>query len=663
MSIFTHLQPKIHKFYRQYQSIFVFLALFGSSFLVSAEESSENPQIMINHQENASEFRQLLQLVEYIAVDYNSAVSSGKVIDRGEYAEMLEFSTIVANKSLALAEQTQQIVALSKSLKSAVEEKLSTERVQKLATGLKKIMLGNSPSLLLPENLLAELEVQQIFQNNCANCHGTNGYGNGQLAAQLEPKPTNFSDYERAMNRSVMGLYNVISGGLEGTAMQAYTQLNSRQRWSLAFYVGSFAFEENPAGFDIDLNSSKVSLNDVISFSPNEIIANQKQADSRVIYQVKSLRAKPRMLFKIQQDPFVVAHAQLAKALKRYKNGDITAAKQLAVSAYLDGFELVENSLDAHDKVFRKEIERKLLSLRSKLNKSDNLASIEHSMEEITILLNRANKLLNEQSMSDSTLFSASFIILLREGLEALLIVLALMTILMRSGKKDALKFIHVGWVSALLAGFATWLVAQYLIEISGASREIMEGGVGFVAAIILFYMGFWMHSQSHSANWQGYIKTNINRSLTSGALWGIAGLSFISVYREVFETVLFYQSLLTQASDSQGFVLVIGFVAALICLALIGWGMIRYSVKLPIARFFASTTYLLLALSFILMGKAIAALQEAAIINLAPMPFEFQVDWLGINSTWQGVVAQLTILLLSILLVVRRRFKRDNGT
>jgi high-affinity iron transporter len=181
------------------------------------------------------------------------------------------------------------------------------------------------------------------------------------------------------------------------------------------------------------------------------------------------------------------------------------------------------------------------------------------------------------------------------------------------------------------------------------------EGVAALFAAIVLFYVGFWMYNKSQADQWQRYVQQNINKSLKAGTLWGISRLAFIAVYREVFETILFYQSLLTQTASSQQHVLFSGFGAAV---AIIAWLMIKYSIRLPIGRFFSITTYLLLTLSFILAGKAIAALQEAAIISISPFPIDFQISWLGINSTWQGIALQVSILLLSSSLFFKPWFE-----
>jgi high-affinity iron transporter len=187
-----------------------------------------------------------------------------------------------------------------------------------------------------------------------------------------------------------------------------------------------------------------------------------------------------------------------------------------------------------------------------------------------------------------------------------------------------------------------------------------MEGVAAMLAAVVLFYVGIWMHDKTHAEHWQAYIQQQIDSKLKSGALWGLTALAFIAVYREVFETVLFYQSLLTQTIDSQFSYVAGGFFLGAILLFALAWALIKYSIKLPIARFFATTTYLLLALSFVLMGKAVSALQEAAVINISPMPVDFSIDWIGVNSTWQGVLSQTLILVVFVILIFRTRMKQS---
>ena len=320
---------------------------------------------------------------------------------------------------------------------------------------------------------------------------------------------------------------------------------------------------------------------------------------------------------------------------------------------------MIENALDAHNKPLRKKIEVKLMGLRQQLSKKDNAKHVDESIKESMQWLKQAETLLTQGSLSNVTIFTASFIILLREGLEALLVVLALFTILVRSEHKQGRKYLHIGWISALVAGFLTWYAAEYLIEISGASREIMEGVAALLAAVILLFVGFWMHSKSKAGQWQSYIKQNINHKLKAGSLWGIAGLSFITVYREVFETVLFYQSLILQTQSGQHLSLLTGFLFGLFILALIAWLVIKYSVKMPLAKFFSSTSYIILILAFVLMGKAVAALQEAAVITASTFPLNISFDWLGIYPTWQGLSAQLLVLIIAFILLMQNNEKQ----
>lgn len=603
------------------------------------------------------ELRQLLQLAEYVGVDYVSAVRDGKVIDPGEYQEMVEFSGLILEKSAVLTTENARIPILAQSLQTAVTNKQKVEVIQDLSANLRQALMTLSPQLSLPRSLIASSEIKMTFQSDCSSCHGDFGRGDGKLAQQLTPAPTDFTDKTRALNRSVLGLYDALSDGIEGTAMPSFKHLTEKERWSLAFFVGSLAFTaDEKQGMPRD---SALAVQDVVMFSPFEL--NSKRSKSEWML-VETARANPALLFSNNGSPLSITRQRLEEANVAYKQGDYGKAKRLAVSAYLDGFELVENSLDARDKTLRQSIESSLLNLRQELSDKQNIEQVEQSLAVVLTQLEKAEELLTGSTMSDATLFSASFIILLREGLEALLVVLALFTVLLRSNKKEAIKYVHFGWGAALVSGILTWIVAQHLVTISGASREIMEGVAAMLAAVVLFYVGFWMHSKTQADHWQQYIQQNIAKSLNTGTLWGISGLAFIAVYREVFETVLFYQSLLTQTTRSQEFVLIGGFACAVLILMLITWLMLKYSVKLPIGRFFSTTTYLLLALSFILAGKAITALQEAAVIGISPFPINFQIEWLGMNATWEGVATQFLILLLSSLLIGKQWFKLKFG-
>lgn len=619
----------------RYLKSFFFLSLILFISLLSTQANANQAQ---------SNTRQLMQIAEYINVDYKHAVSNGSILSEAEYSEMQEFSALAVEKSRNL-ENGEKALEASLSLQQAVQRKADPSEISPITVQLRHALMALAPAVSLPDELLATQQVQSLYQANCASCHGATGEGNGPLAASLDPAPINFTDVERAENRSLVGLYDAISNGIDGTGMAAFSQLSEQERWSLAFYVGGLAFQQADK---TDTFPAEMTVQDFVSSSP-AVLSQQFPTVSQT--KIEQLRADPAPLFKAT-DPIAMAKQQLNAAHKSYLAGEYKQAQQLAVSAYLDGYELAENALDAYDPKLRKQIEATMMQFRQLSSQRDQQAALSQSLEQAIEQLSTAQDMLSADTLSDSTLFTASFVILLREGLEALLVVLALVTVLVKTDRRDAVKYVHSGWIVAMAAGFATWWAAQSLISISGASREIMEGFAALIAAIVLFYVGFWMHSKTNAANWQAYIRNNIDRHLSSGALWGIAGLSFIAVYREVFETVLFYQSLMTQSLPAQFMSIVTGFLAGVVVLAVIAFIMVRYSLRLPIGKFFAFTTYLMLALCFVLIGKAIAALQEAALVNMSPLPVDISVVWLGIHATWEGILSQLLVLVLSALLV-----------
>ena len=642
---FCNYLQQIFVWKTNHSGLLLFLIVFGASTAIASN---------MNY---FSELRQLVQLAEYISVDYPAAVQDGEVINAGEHQEMIEFSGLILSKSVLLAgvpDGNRTVTDKAKSLQLAIISKQSVEMVQALAADLRGSLLTLAPQASVPDSLISNAESQALFQQSCAGCHGETGQGDGALAATLAPPPTNFTDRERAANRSVLGLYDAIANGIDGTGMAAFSQLTEKQKWSLAFYTGSLAFQSATASRQ--QTESVISLQQLINYSPN-FLSKELPAEQRS--QVEWLRANPQQLFITETNPISITRKQLEAAVIAYRAGAYSKAHDLAVSAYLDGFEQVEVSLSAKDKELKDELESFLISLRQIFSRSGNDQKLDTVLPATFQKLTQAESLLTQSSLSSGELFSASLVILLREGLEALLVVIALTTVLLRTNRKDALKYLHLGWVSALFAGGATWVAAHTLISISGTSREIMEGVGALLAAIVLFYVGFWMHNKSHAANWQAYIQRQIDSHLKTGTLWGIAALSFVAVYREIFETVLFYESLLTQADSSTYSSVIAGFAVAVGLLVAVAWAFIRYSVNLPISRFFASTTYLLLALAFVLMGKAICALQEAALIGISAFPINFKIEWLGIYSTWQGVLAQGLILILSIALTMAPKFRR----
>lgn len=616
--------------------IFRFItALLASLFILSHA-------VYADDQESS---RQLLQMAEYISADYAGAVQNNQVINADEYQEMSEFAATLVDKTRQL-QQGSDVFSLALSLQDAIKAKYNPADLAPIIQQLRTELLKSIPKLSFSGHLLTREATQTLFEQNCAACHGQKGKGNGPLAASLNPFPTDFTDKQRAENRSILGLYDTISNGIKGTAMPVFSELSDQQRWSLAFYVGSLAFADLVTDDHTPTNS--IGVQQFISNSPNTLL---HEYPSVSLADIAQLRTQPALLMN-KPDPLLLSRERLRQSYQNYLVGNQAKAQTLAVSAYLDGFELAENALDAYDPALRKQIEANMMAFRKLTHETRQQTQLKAMLVTLEQQLEQAQHTVNADSLTNTTLFTASFIILLREGLEALLVVIALVTVLIKTERRDTVRYVHYGWITALIAGLVTWWAARHLITISGASREVMEGFASLLAAVVLFYVGFWMHSKTSAQQWQAYIRNHIHKHLSTGTLWGIAGLAFIAVYREVFETVLFYESLLTQALPSQNTTIIAGLLTGVLALALITWFMIRFSLRLPIGKFFSFTTYLMLVLAFVLIGKAIAALQEAAIVPASPMPMHLSISWLGIHPTWEGISSQLLIVLLSVLLL-----------
>jgi len=233
----------------------------------------------------------------------------------------------------------------------------------------------------------------------------------------------------------------------------------------------------------------------------------------------------------------------------------------------------------------------------------------------------------------------------LREGLEAVLVLAAIFALLIKAGRRDALPYVHAGWIAALVLGGITWFVASYVMVISGATREMTEGVTALVAAAILLYVGFWMHRKAYADRWRTFLQDQLRDALSARTMWALAIVSFLAVYREAFETVLFYQALWIQAAPAYVPVLG-GLLAAAVALVVLSWLILRGSIRLPIGLFFGATSLLLALLAVIFVGKGVAALQEAGTLPIDPVNVP-AIPALGVYPNLLGLALQVALILL----------------
>ena len=603
-----------------------------------------------------AEARQAWQLLEYIAVDYAGAVHDGQVTEPAEYAEMQEFARTVRSKLEALPAQPQQsaLVAGADRLDAQIARREAPQAVAKNAHALANELIAAYPIETTPKTSPNVAAAAPLYAQQCAACHGPTGGGDGPAAASLDPKPIAFTDAQRAAQRSPLALYQVISQGLSGTAMNSFAHLSEADRWALAFYVGGIAYgpEQQAKGEalwrdDMKLHAAVPSLEALSRTSEADLAQAMQATQANAI--TAYLRARPEAVLskgQVAASPFVIARQRLDQALQASRTGDSAQAKALALSAYLDGVEPVEPTLAARNRPLMREIEAAMGQFRAQLGRNASDTELATQAAQITTLFDRAELVLEDSQTDTTTAFLGSFTILLREGLEALLIVIGMIAFLRKAERPEVLRYVHAGWIGALLAGGVTWAIATYLVGVSGANREVTEGLSALFAAVVLLSVGIWMHQKSLAGRWQQYLHAKMSAALTRRSAIFLFSLSFIAVYREVFETILFF---IAMWSEHNGTAIVAGLIAGSASLAAVAYWMLRLSKRLPIGQFFSISSILIAVLAVVLVGKGIAALQEAGWVaqGLVAVP---RIDWLGIYPSWQSLLAQLAVAVIAVI-------------
>ena len=597
----------------------------------------------------AQEVQTVWRLLDYIAVDYREAVAGGEVINQLEYDEMLEFSSTVSDKLAALPAKPEKsgLVQDSKALQRAIAAKVEPSDIAGRAKSLADRLLAAYPVPLAPQNAPDLSRGAALYAENCASCHGAQGEGPPPAFAQLDPPPIAFADRERARDRSLFSLYQVVTQGLEGTAMQSYAALPEEDRWAVAFHTGTLAYPDAAAGEriwneDPSVRALVPDLATLVALTPAELEA--RIGADRAAAVTAYLRANPEAVVEDSGSnaSLQLARERLRESLAAYERGDRSEANRLALSAYLDGFEPVEAVLATRDGALMSRVEQAMSGFRVAIAQGEPVAELRTRHHELAGLLDEAEQALAPEAASGVATFLGAFAILLREGLEALLVVIAMIAFLRKAERRDALPYVHGGWIAALVAGAATWVVATYAIGISGQSREVTEGVGALLAAVVLLSVGVWMHGKAQADEWRRYIAEKMQGALSRGSAWFLFGLAFIVVYREVFETILFYAAL---ATADNGATILAGALTAAVLLAAIAWAMLRLSRTLPIAQFFRYSAILIAVLAVVLAGKGIGALQEGGVIGITPLAGVPRLTLLGLFPTAEAVGAQLLMI------------------
>ncbi|HET8639896.1 MAG TPA: FTR1 family protein [Solirubrobacterales bacterium] len=336
--------------------------------------------------------------------------------------------------------------------------------------------------------------------------------------------------------------------------------------------------------------------------------------------------------------------------------GDADRGYDLARSAYLDHFELVEIPLRLRNPNLVLDLEFAFADLRDGIRDGESIGSIQDDAREVRARLRDVSRELESKGFAAPALaFGFSFTILFREGLEAVLLIAVLLGSLEAARAADYRRPLAWGIAGAVLATAVTFMVATFLIDIAPVNREVIEAVASLLAVAVLFWVSFWLVSRLEQKRWMEFMRARTSSAIAAGGALAFAGLGFTAVYREGFETVLFYQTLTLFAAGLTLWV-VLGAVAAAVALAGVGYAIFGLGRKLPLKPLLIGGVSILLLLSVAFAGNAVRALQEVDIVNATPieggwarLPI-FLAEVTGIHPTKEGIAVQAALLGLYVL-------------
>lgn len=625
--------------------LFVFMLLPFFNRQALAESGNDNTQMVIH-------------LLDYIARDYAAAVEEGEIINAEEYGEMLEFSATVNEIVQPILEKYPQekksIPSQVQQLRSLVEQKADRTQIAALSRNIKSAIIQLTGYQVAPLKWPDLARGKMLYAEYCTPCHGIRGNGQGKLAEGLNPAPTNFLNDTLMKQVSPFQSFNTIRLGIEGTAMRGFEELGDEEVWDLAFYIQSLHYR--PTEMELakpeqiaEQALEEAGLAEVATLSDQELLKRLEGDPKEAMKKLVSLRL--HIQDESSRNSLHLARQFLRESLRAYQEGSPSLARQKALAAYLEGIEPVEAQLQANNPAFVTELERQMFQLRSAIENNKPANVVEEEVKASLALVSEATSMMKDTKLTFWLSFLLSASILLREGIEAFLIIAVMLTIIRSAGIKRAVPWVHAGWITAVLLGFAGWYLSDLLLKISGQDREVLEGVVAFFAVVVLLFVGFWLHSNSHAKQWKVFIEKKVKKLLKTENMLGLAAFSFMAVFREAFESVLFLQAIKLETSPENQSSIGLGILAAFIIIAVLMVLFLKYAQKIPVRQLFRYSAWMVTLLAVILLGKGIHSIQESGLFSATMLPFQLRVEWLGIYPTLETVVGQAVLLAIIVSL------------
>jgi high-affinity iron transporter len=452
-------------------------------------------------------------------------------------------------------------------------------------------------------------EGEGIFAQRCAQCHGILGNGDATLTRNLSRLPPEIGSFGWQAERTDAQLTSVVRDGMPGSPMPASRDLSPAQLQSVVAYLRTLPLRERTNGAVASAG-------------------HDSSSDAAASH----------------------ALSLLEQSLTAARAGRVGDASDRAFDAYL-AFEPIETPARARDPGVVSSMEKLFADFKAAV-RSNDIRSAERARDAIEATMPKVVDL-TQRTGSAYEAFVQSFLIILREGFEAILVIGAVVAFLLKTGHRERLRDIWSGVAFGLLASAVTAVVLKTVLGAMPASREIIEGLTLLVAVAVLFSVSYWLISRVEAAKWQQFIREKVNNALAHGGGKALAFVAFLAVYREGAETALFYQALFDEGPHvvlpiSLG--ILVGFAA----LAVIFTLFYRYGVRIPLRPFFSVTSVLLYYMAFVFMGKGVRELQEGNAMPITLIPGFPHVEALGLYPTWQTVLAQLLLLALFVFALAK---------
>lgn len=338
----------------------------------------------------------------------------------------------------------------------------------------------------------------------------------------------------------------------------------------------------------------------------------------------------------------------LEEGLEAFKNGDKSTG-QLKLKEFIVIWPTVEGDVSTRNSALYTKVESETPIIMVKGGEKEYQNKLQNLITELLQINTKA-----EYNFLDAMW------ILLREGVEALLIVLALVSSLKASKLTRGLIWVYTGGILGIVAsGIIAYVLQKIFPAVSaGTNREILEGFIGIFAVIMMIGIGMWLHSKSNLKSWNHFMQRQMKAVATSGSFISMFVLSFLAVFREGAETILFYVGIIPLISMKN---LILGIVLAIIVLIIITIIILYTSSKIKVYKMFFLLTWMIYLLAFKMLGTSVHMLQVVGIIPLRVIPFVPTVESVGLYANWEVFTAQLIfVLVVTITMLINK--KRQNN-